>query len=591
MSVNLTYPFDSAYISKKQRSIKKELLCDGTKRIEKKIAVLGGSTTNAIVDLLDLFLLNYGIKAEFYQSEYAQYFQDAMFSEELDAFNPDFIFIHTTSRNITAFPSMSMKKEETDELLSSQLSHFTVMWDKLFERFSCPIIQNNFELPFFRLMGNKDASDYRGRVNFVTRLNSAFYDYAQTHENFYIHDINYLSACYGLQKWADVQHWNMYKYALAVPAIPEFSYNLANIFKSLLGKNKKVIACDLDNTLWGGIVGDDGPDGIAIGQEVPMGQVYSEFQSYIKAHKDLGVLLTVCSKNDEENALAGLNHPDGILRPDDFTVIKANWEPKDINIKNTADELNLLPESVVFVDDNPAERAIVSGQLHIEAPPMDSVENYIKTLDRAGYFEVTSFSDDDLRRGEMYKANAQRAKQEASFADYGEYLRSLEMRAVIEDFTPINLQRITQLTNKSNQFNVTTKRYSQAEMDACFESKEHIRLYGKLVDKFGDNGVVSVVIGKIDGEKLHIELWLMSCRVLKRDMEFAMLDEVVATAKAHGVKEIYGYYYPTAKNNMVRELFGQFGFSKISEDENKNTVWKLSTDGYENKNRYISVND
>ena len=195
-----------------------------------------------------------------------------------------------------------------------------------------------------------------------------------------------------------------------------------------------------------------------------MGQAYCEFQSYIKAQKQLGVLLTVCSKNEPENAMAGLNHPDGILKPEDFTLIKANWEPKSLNIEQTAKELDLLPESIVFVDDNPAEREIVKGSLPVEAPPMDGVENYIRVLDGGGYFEVTNFSEDDLRRTEMYKQNAERAKMQSSFANYGEYLDGLEMQAVIEDFSPINLARVTQLTNKSNQFNVTTKRYTQTEM-------------------------------------------------------------------------------------------------------------------------------
>ena len=588
--MRINYPFDSAEINKKKKSLRKELLSDDSKRIRKKIAVLGGSTTNGIVDTLELFLLNYGIEPTFYQSEYAQFWQDAMFGEELSDFGPDFIFVHTSNRNVTSFPSMEMGKAEADALLEAQYTHFQTMWERLFERFHCPIIQNNMEKPFWRLLGNRDAYDYRGRTNFLMRLNAKFYDYAAAHENFYIHDIDYLSSSYGLEKWANPLYWNMYKYSLETAAIPEFAFSLAKIIKSLLGKNKKALALDLDNTLWGGIVGDDGVDGIAVGPEVPMGQVYAEFQSYIKAHKQLGVLLTVCSKNDAENALAGLNHPDGILKPDDFTVIKANWEPKDINISRTADELSILPESIVFVDDNPAERAIVSGQLHIEAPPMDGVENYIKTLDKAGYFEVTTFSEDDLKRGEMYKANAERTKQEASFADYGEYLKSLEMTAFIEDFEPIYLQRITQLTNKSNQFNVTTKRYSPAEMEAVFESNEYIRLFGKLLDKFGDNGVVSVVIGKIRENELHIDLWLMSCRVLKRDMELAMLDTLAEKCAERGINTVYGYFYPTAKNKMVKELYKSFGFERLSEDEDGNTVWRLDLHEYKKKNNYIKVN-
>ena len=587
----LEYPFDSAYIMKKRKSLKRVLLSDGTTRLKKKIAVLGGSTTNDIIAITELFLLDAGIEPEFYQSEYAQYWQDAMFpSEELAGFEPDIVFIHTTNRNITEYPQMTDSPETVKAMLDKEFDRFKQMWQALQSRFNCPIIQNNFELPLFRLLGNKDCSDYRGRSNFINRLNSMFYEYSQNNGSFYINDINYISASYGLKEWSNPLYWNMYKYALCFEAIPEFAYNTSNIIKSVFGKNKKALALDLDNTLWGGVVGDDGVEHIQIGQETGVAQSYYEFQNYIKAHKDLGILLTVCSKNDEENALAGLKHPEGALKPEDFIIIKANWENKDRNIAETASELNILPESIVFVDDNPAEREIVKAQLPgVKAPVMDGVENYIQTLDRSGFFEVTTFSEDDLKRNEMYKANVQRASMSASFENYSDYLLSLDMNAVIDDFIPMYIQRITQLSNKSNQFNVTTKRYTPAEMEAVFASDEYIRLYGKLTDKFGDNGVVSVVIGKKDGSVLNMDLWLMSCRVLKRDMEFAMLDTLVQKCREQNIETIKGYYYPTAKNNMVRELYKTFGFDKISEDENGNTVWQLDIAGYENKNHVISV--
>lgn len=585
------YPFDSKELTKKQRSLKRALLADATPRIEKKIAILGGSTTNGIADMLELFLLWYGIKPEFYQSEYNRYWQDAMFSEELRAFAPDFVFIHTTNRNITSYPEMSMSNQQVNDLLQTQLSHFTTMWDKLRTDLSCPIIQNNMELPYWRLLGNKDFSDIHGRVSFVTRLNQGFADYANAHPDFYIHDINYLSASVGLEKWSDPLYWNMYKYAVAVPFFPDFAFSLAKIFASLLGKNKKVLALDLDNTLWGGVVGDDGVENLALGQEVPMGQAYCEFQSYLKAQKQLGVLLTVCSKNDRENALAGLNHPDGVLKPEDFTLIKANWEPKSLNIEQTAQELNLLVDSIVFVDDNPAERAIVQGTLPtVETPPMEGVENYIRTLDKGGYFEVTNFSEDDLRRVEMYRQNAERAKSQSGFADYGEYLDSLEMSAVIEDFSPMTIARITQLTNKSNQFNLTTRRYTPAEMEQTYQSPDYIRLCGRLEDKFGDNGIVSVVIGEKQGDVLDIQLWLMSCRVLKREMEYAMLDMLAEKAREQGLRQLRGHYYPTAKNGMVKELYRDFGFEKVSEDEQGNTMWQLDLNGYQKKTSHIKIN-
>ncbi len=589
----LEYPFDSELILQNRRKLRKALIADGSARIKKNIAVLGGSTTHDIIAALELFLLNQGIEPSFYESEYAQYYQDAMFGNpELDEFHPDIIFIHTSLRNINVgFPSMSDSREQVKELIDSQVKYFEGMWEKLRSKFNCPIIQNNFEMPFYRLLGNKDAQDYRGRTNFVTELNRRFYEYADEHNDFYIHDINYISAAYGLEQWSDPFYWYMYKYCLCLPAIPEFAFNLSNIIKSIFGKNKKALVLDLDNTLWSGVVGDDGVDGIDVGQETSVGQGFYEFQTYLKAHKQLGILLNVASKNDHENAIAGLNHPSGVLKPDDFTIIKANWDAKSENLKKIASELSLLPESLVFVDDNPAEREIVRAYVPgVAVPEVNKVEEYIRNIDRGGYFEVTTFSADDASRVEMYRQNIMRAQAQESFTDYNEYLLSLEMHADIKDFEPLYLARITQLTNKSNQFNLTTKRFTESEMEAVAADDKYVRLYGRLVDKFGDNGIVSVVIGRQEDNILHMELWLMSCRVLKRDMEQAMLDEVVRQAALRGIDEIRGYYYPTAKNKMVEKLYETFGFTLLSSDDAGNTVWSLKTEGYENQNKVIKVN-
>ena len=586
----LTYPFDNEYILKKSKRIKKELLASEEKRILKKIAVLGGSTTHDIIRVLELFLLDQGIEPVFYESEYAMYWQDAMFDNtELEEFAPDIIYIHTSNRNITNFPQIEDTKEMVLEKEESAFEHFKVMWDKLRETYACPIIQNNFEMPFYRIMGNKDSVDIHGRIHFLNRLNEKLYEYAEEYENFYINDIHYLSSCYGLDKWADPFFWHMYKYSLCLDAIPNLAFNVSNIIKSVYGKNKKALVLDLDNTLWGGIVGDDGVENLEIGQETSVGQVYSEFQNYIKTQKQLGVMLNVNSKNEEENALAGLQHPDGALKPDDFIIIKANWEPKSKNLMDIASELNILPDSLVFVDDNPAEREIVRQQVNGTAvPEMGNPEDYIRVLDHSGFFEVTKLSEDDRNRNEMYKANAMRKQQEQSFADYKDYLKSLEMKAVIAPFESMYMARIAQLTNKSNQFNLTTKRFSQSEIETIAQDSRFITLYGKLEDKFGDNGVVSVVIGEKEENSLHIRLWLMSCRVLKRDMEFAMMDTLVEACQDQGMSTIYGYYYPTAKNAMVREFYSLQGFEKTDEDEQGNSTWKYEIPAdYPYKNEVI----
>lgn len=592
MLTELTPPFDGTKILQDKKKLLRILKERENEAIKLKIAVLGGSTTSDIIKVLELFLRQRGIAPEFYESEYAQYYNDAVFgNDELSAFKPELIFIHTTVRNIESFPEILENREEANTKLNSEFSRFEHMWTALSDRFGCPIIQNNFELPYYRLMGNREAGCSYGKIDFITRLNCKFYDYSETHKNFYINDINYVSASYGLEKWSQPRYWHLYKYAMNLDAIPDFAFNLSRIICSIMGRNKKLLALDLDNTLWGGVIGDDGQSGIEIGSETSEGQTFAAVQEYLKEHKKLGVLLTVCSKNDRENALLGLNHPDGILKPEDFACIKANWNEKCLNLEETAQELNLLPESIVFVDDNPAEREIVRAQLPEAAVvDFDSPEECIKALDRLGFFEVTTLSKDDAQRNEMYRANAERASLEKKFSNYGEFLKSLEMKAQIRDFDEIHIPRITQLTNKSNQFNLTTKRYTQSEMEDCAKDPAYIRLCGRLCDKFGDNGIVSVVIGRKDNEKLHIELWLMSCRVLKRDMELAMLDELVKQAKGQGITEIVGYYYPTKKNSMVKDLYEKFGFDKLS-DDNGSTVWRLQTADYEYKNKVISVNE
>ena len=281
---------------RKYKSLRRELFAQETQWLDKRIAILGGSTTTDIRKMLELYLLSYGIRAKFYESEYGQYWQDAMFkTPELTEFQPDIIFIHTSNRNITSFPQVGDTKETVNALLQEEYAHFSAMWEKLSVDYCCPIIQNNFEYPYWRLLGNADAVLEQGKVHFLTCLNLMFAEYAQAHPNFYLNDLNWLSANYGLEAWSDPFYWHMYKYALALPAIPRLAQSVANIIKSIYGKNKKAFALDLDNTLWGGVVGDDGPENIQIGQETSVGQMYAEFQQYLKAHQQIGVILNIIS--------------------------------------------------------------------------------------------------------------------------------------------------------------------------------------------------------------------------------------------------------------------------------------------------------
>lgn len=320
-------------------------------------------------------------------------------------------------------------------------------------------------------------------------------------------------------------------------------------------------------------------------------QAYLEFQQYIKEQKQLGVILNIDSKNEEENAIAGLNHPDAALRQDDMIVIKANWEPKDRNFAEIANELTLLPESLVFVDDNPTERHIVSEQFQgVSTPAIGAVQDYIRILDRSAFFETIVISEDDAKRNQMYKENAERAIQKAKFENYTDYLLSLEMKGTIKFFEPVLMARISQLSNKSNQFNLTMRRYTQDEIETIARDDSYIDLYGRLEDRFGDNGVVSVVIGHQEKSVVDIDLWIMSCRVLKRNMEYAMMDEFVSLCKKRGVERIIGYYYPTSKNAMVKDFYGLHGFKKIAKDNDGNVTWELRVSDYVAKNNVIKVN-
>ena len=586
----LEYPFDVEYIIKNKKRIKKTLL-ENNNLIEKNIAILGGSTTSEVKNMLEIFLLNYGIKPNFYESEYNLFYEDAIFgNDKLDNFKPDIIYIHTTIRNIKDYPTIKDSIGDIDLKYNNITKKFQSIWENLLKKFNAIIIQNNFELPGVRLLGNKDVTDVHGFVNYVNRVNAYFYKFAAENDRFYINDINYVSSCYGLDKWLNDFYWHMYKYAMEVPAIPYLAFNIAKIIKSLYGKNKKAIALDLDNTIWGGIIGDDGVEGIHVGTDLPSGEVYYYFQKYLGDLKDLGVLLNIVSKNNEDTALIGLEHQGNFLHKDDFLKIKANWDPKNINIMNISKELAIGADSFLFVDDNPAERKIVKDYINgIATPDIKNPEDYVRILDRNGYFEVTVLSKEDLNKFEMYQENLKREELANSYTNYEDYLKSLQMVGEIASFKPIYLERISQLTNKSNQFNLTTKRYTLADIESVCSCDKYITLYGKLSDIFGDNGVVSVVIGEIKEKELHIDLWIMSCRVLKRDMEVAMMDTLVKKAVNLGIKKIFGYYYPTEKNKMVEDFYQEQGFNLISADDNNNKEYELEVNAYEMRNKVIEV--
>lgn len=598
MFESLDYPIDSNLVLRKKRSLKRNLLkiIDSNNKTTKiNVAIMGGSTTAEIKDILDLFLLKMGIKASFYESNYNKYYEEVLFNnDKLENFKPDIFIIHTSFVNYCAKELSSIKTtEELDRVTEDEVRNLCAIWDKIKDKYNCPIIQNNSEMPLENTFGNLSVMHLNGVVNFVTKFNSKLISQIKIRNSIYIHDINKLSSDIGLKNWHDKLFWHSYKYALSYNVIPNYAHSLSKIIGAIFGKSKKCLILDLDNTLWGGVIGDDGLNGIQIGKETPLGESYSEFQSYIKELKSRGVLLAVCSKNDRDIAVEGFNHPDSILKVDDFVSFFTNWMPKNNNILAIAKEINIGLDSIVFIDDNPAERALVRSELpSVEVPEVgEDIAKFIEILDGGKYFEPISLSDEDLKRTEYYKDNITRVKAKDNFSNYGAYLESLEMSAQISSFQAIYLDRITQLINKTNQFNLTSRRYSFDELKKISKSKGYISIFGKLEDKFGDNGIVSVIIGNVSNHNLDIDLWIMSCRVFKREMEFAMFDKLVDISLKHKVKTITGTYIKSDRNSIVKQLYPELGFELIHKEEQKN-IWNLNVNSkYKKKNKYVSIFD
>jgi len=586
----LTYPVDSEYLLRKKKKIKRELL-KKEDFIEKKIAVLGGSTTSEIINILELFLLFNGIKPSFYESGFNLFYEDALFAnEKLDKFNPDIVYIHVTHKNIYHSTELIKDKYDVDNAISNEIYKYSSIWKSL-DKYNCDIIQNNFDFPLHRNLGNLDCYDISGKTYFLNKLNQKIAEKAIKINNLHINDINYLSSYIGIHNWFDNILWHKAKYAVSMESIPELSFNISKIINAIIGKNKKCLVLDLDNTCWGGVIGDDGLSGIEVGLETATSEAFTYFQNYIRELKNRGIILAVCSKNNFNNAKEGFSHPDTVLKFQDFSSFKANFDHKHYNIINIGNDINIGLDSLVFIDDNPVERELVSLQLPTVVVPNvgSDVTNFISHIDRNGYFESVSLSSEDLNRHMYYEDNKKRINEEISFKSYDGFLQSLKMVADIGIFSKIYIDRITQLINKTNQFNLTTKRYSLGETKMFMNSGKYISLYLKLSDKHGSSGLVSIIVGRIKGNECHVDLFLMSCRVLKRGVEFIIFDEYIKYCKKHNMNRVIGYYFKSAKNSIVSTLYKDLGFLMVNDDSKEKLVWILDVSKYVNKGKFIEV--
>ena len=478
------------------------------------------------------------------------------------------------------------------EFLEHEYRRLTAIWDVLRERTPAPIIQSNFAPPVERVFGNFDHKIPDSLYAVVAALNWRIAEGVRARSQVFVNDVEFIASHVGRRNWYDNRFWNMYKSMCALEHLPLVAQNIIDVALSIRGRAVKCIVLDLDNTLWGGVIGDDGVDGIALSAHGD-GESFYEFQSFLRELQKRGILLAVCSKNNPENALKPfLEHSEMVLRREHISVFVANWEDKAQNIRSIREKLNIGFDSMVFLDDNPFERNLVRSLLpDVIIPELpEEPADYVRAICELNLFETSSFSAEDGQRTEMYRQRAEGEEMQAAFASVEEYLRSLEMEITVGRFEPKRIPRIAQLMQRSNQFNLTTRRRSEAECEELLRDAGCYPIFAELKDRLGNHGLISIVVARLQDEELFLSDWLMSCRVLTRGVEQFVMNHCVEYAARSGKKWIVGEYRPTAKNGMVKNFYQQFGFepSPPAEDLGRllagtlgSATWRLEVARYQ----------
>ena len=530
-----------------------------------RLAVLGSCTTTHLLPAIRIGGLRRGLAIEVFEPMFGGWRQElADPASALHGFAPGAILFSLDAHHVTAGLRADMDDAAAGAELTAVSERIRSGWREARAAFRCPILQQAI-LPIHPpLLGCNEHRLPGSRAWFVTRMNAVLRTMADA-EGVDILAVDTRATRDGVARWHDPGLWHRAKQEIALPAVPLFGDLVARWLAALQGKSFKCLVLDLDNTLWGGVIGDDGIEGIAIGQGSPLGEAHAAFQAYAKELSRRGVILAVCSKNDLANALEPFErHPDMVLRRDDIACFVANWTDKPANLRAIARALNIGLDALVFADDNPFERDLVRRELPMVAVPElgDDPALYASIIAEAGYFDTLSLTREDRERTGLYQANQARESWQDTATDLDAYLRGLEMRLVWRRFDPIGVPRIVQLINKSNQFNLTARRYTEPEVRAVMDDPLAFGLQLRLVDRFGDNGVIAILIGRLTGDgDVTIDTWLMSCRVLGRQVEPVTLDLAVAQARALGGRRLVGVYVPTARNGMVRDHYKTLGFS------------------------------
>lgn len=536
-----------------------------------KIAILSSFSIQHIVSVLRFMLFQKEINAEIYEGEYNSIASDILNSESyFYKFNPDIVIILPSLNDIKKFPKEFDELGDINILIENTVGFYEMLWDKISHNTSCHILQSNFVIPIERQLGNLECNYLFSKQTFYQLVNLKLIEKRKNNIN--LVDVDYLASLIGKENWFDENGYFLSKLSFKLNYIGRYVDLFTKQIESLQGKINKCIVLDLDNTLWGGIVGDLGALNININPSDPIGETYLWFQKYLLMLKNRGVILAVCSKNDEAIAKSPFEENDNmLLKLEDFSVFVANWEDKPTNIISIANILNIGLDSVVFFDDNPAEREIVKQSLK-DVEVIDVPENsseYVRVLNKSNVFEWSQLTKEDLQRSTTYTDNTKRKVLEDSIINYDDYLKYLDMWYENLDVNSIVIPRFTQLINKTNQFNLRTIRYTEGEIFQLSENPKYKCIAISLKDKFSDYGIISGAILRKEEENCFIDTWVMSCRVLKRGIEYLMMDKMVLFAKQMDCKFIIGEYIESKKNLLVSDLYRNFGFVKDVNTKNK----------------------
>jgi FkbH-like protein len=549
-----------------------------------KVAFLRSYTLEPCIPFLRALAGLHGVELTVKVGDFNSYTQEIIDPGSwLYDFDPNIVILATQTRDIAPdlwVGSGAVSADSATASLNSVVAPLSSLIERLRSRSNASLIIQNLQQPTIANAGLFDSRQETGQQELIRMVNRQMWLEALRHEGVYILDYDGLVARHGRERWNDETKWLTSRAPIAADCLMATAREYLRFILPLAGRQSKVLAVDLDNTLWGGIVGEDGPTGIKVGPEYP-GATYLALQRAILKIADRGVLLAICSKNNAGDAMEVLqNHPEMLLRPQHFAALRINWADKAQSLREIAAELNVGIDSIAFLDDNPVERQRIRQELPevtVIELPNDSV-GYAAALLSSPVFERLAITAEDRARGGYYSAQRERKSAETSSGSLEDFYRSLEMKAEILAVTPATLARIAQLTQKTNQLNTTTRRYTESDVQAMAHDPSW-RLFGvKIADKFGDNGIVGVVFLKIEGDTLEIDTFLLSCRVIGRTVETLMLARVCAIGLAAGCSRINAWFLPTRKNEPAARIYSSNGFIKV-EENTTGSLWQLSLPG------------